>query len=152
MIAIITAYTWWKLLHLLGALGFVMVHGVSIAVLFRLRTERDAARVHGLLDLSRSTTKPMYVTLLVTVVGGIVTASRGGWWRAGWLWLSIGLLVAMTVAGVALARPYYARLRLALASGDDMATLMGSHIPAVVAAVGFASLGAIVFLMVAKPF
>ena len=38
------------LLHVLGAFGFVLAHGISMLVSFQLRTERDRARQAHLLE------------------------------------------------------------------------------------------------------
>ena len=45
-------YPWIVFLHVAGVFLFFMAHGTSMAVGFRLRQERDPARVRALLDLS----------------------------------------------------------------------------------------------------
>ena len=46
-------HLWWVYLHILGGLLFMLAHGASAAVVFRLRRERDPAAVRVLLGLSR---------------------------------------------------------------------------------------------------
>jgi len=45
-------YAWVVFLHVLGAFAFVMAHGVSANVVFRLRHETQRERIAALLDLS----------------------------------------------------------------------------------------------------
>ncbi len=41
-----------KFLHVLGVFAFLMAHGASASMLFRLRRERDPEKIRTLLDLS----------------------------------------------------------------------------------------------------
>src|SRR6266511_2088162 len=45
-------YPWLVFLHIGGAFLFVLAHGVSALVAFRLRAERDPGRMTALLELS----------------------------------------------------------------------------------------------------
>ncbi len=162
---------WLILVHVLAVLGFVLVHGASASVAFRLRGERDPARVRALLELSNAYLTWAYVALLVLLVSGIVAGIVGGWWTGGqlWLWVSVGLLVAVIVGMYAVAAPYFESLRHAVGlptyqdlrkgldppapvSGDELALLLASPRPAIVAAVGLGGITLIATLMVIKPF
>ncbi|MDQ1630774.1 MAG: hypothetical protein QOC80_746, partial [Frankiaceae bacterium] len=53
-------FQWWKFLHLIGLVGFLTSHGVSIFVLNRIKKadlQRD--RIAQLISLSGQTTLPM---------------------------------------------------------------------------------------------
>jgi len=104
-------YRWWVFIHIVAVVAFLVTHGVSIWVSFRLRKERDPGRVSDLLALSGSTTKPMYVSLAVLVAAGIVAGSLGGWWSEAWIWVALVVLVASTLAMYVLARGYYQKVR-----------------------------------------
>ena len=150
-------YLWWKLLHILGALGFVGAHGATAGVALQLRRERDPVRVRALLDLSRSTRSWMYVSLIVLLGGGIVTGFQGHFWGRGWIWASLGLLLLLLVAAFPLAVPYYLRVRRAVAPGQEVTsseleTLLTSRRPIVIAVVETVGILVIVWLMVLKPF
>lgn len=45
-------YPWIVLLHVTGAFGFVLAHGVSVLVAFRLCSEREPANVAALMYAS----------------------------------------------------------------------------------------------------
>jgi hypothetical protein len=154
------AYEWWKFVHVAGAFAFLIAHGVSIGVSFRIRKERDPVRVLALLQLSGSSIMALYLSLLVLVGAGVVMGFLRDWWSYVWIWTAIGVLVVTILAMYALASPYYRKIRLvagAMAEGSkavsdaDWAALLTSPRLFVVAAVGLGGLGVILWLMVMQP-
>ena len=154
------AYNWWLFVHLVGVLGFLGAHGVSMAVTFRLRRERDVQRVNDLLALSSSTTRAMYVFLVLLLAGGIVTGFTGHWWGQAWIWISIGVLVGATLVMYAVARPYYRRLRLIVkaraagsraVSDEQWDSVLRSGRADGIAGVGVLALLVILYMMIFKP-
>jgi Cupredoxin-like domain len=153
-------YQWWVFMHLAGVFGLLVSHGVSVAVTFRLRAERDPARALTLLEVSSSTITAFYVSLAVLLLGGIVAAFDGKLWGYGWIWASLATLAAVIVAMYALARPYYQRIRFvatALAEGSHAVTseqfqkLLKAPQTLSIAGIGFAGLAVILYLMLFKP-
>jgi hypothetical protein len=153
-------YAWWVFVHLVGVFGFLLAHGVSMGVIFRIRRERDPARVVALLDLSTASIQAFYVAFLVLLVGGVVAGVQGHWFSQVWLWIAIGILVITTGAMYGMARPYTRRVGLiarALASGSEAVSreefegVLRSSRPWSIAGVGSVGLALILFLMVVKP-
>jgi hypothetical protein len=161
---------WLILVHVLAVLGFVLVHGASASVAFKLRGERDPVRVRALLELSNAYLTWAYLALLVLLVSGIVAGFAGDWWTSGrlWLWLSVALLIAVIVGMYVVAAPYFESLRHAVglptyadvrngldppppASEAELALLLASPRPAIVAAIGLGGISLIASLMVLKP-
>jgi len=155
------------LVHVLGAFAFVMAHGVSMLIAFRLRGEREPARQALLLELSGLSVGLMYIGLGVLLLAGILAAFMGGLWGRGWIWASLGILVAVIAVMYAVATPFYGRMRAAagVPGSEALATrfkptptpadldgLAASSRPFVLAAVGGIGLASIVWLMVSKPF
>jgi hypothetical protein len=156
------------LVHVLGAFGFVLGHGVSVHVAVQLRGERDPARVAAMLDLSALSVATLYISLLVLLAAGIAAGFVGGHWDRLWIWASIGVLVVTLVFMYAVASPYYSDLRRAIgqkAYGDkkdaappepvtaeELARRLGSSRPWWLLAVGTVGLVAIIWMMVLKPF
>lgn len=96
-----------RLVHVLAAFGFVLVHGASAMVAFKLRGERDRTRIQALMELSNAYLNWLYVALLVLLLAGILSGIAGGYWTSGryWLWASLGLLIAIVVAMHVIATP-----------------------------------------------
>lgn len=159
------AYPWLVWLHVIGAFVFALGHGTSAVVSFRVRGERERARIAALLDVSQVSQAVMYVGLLLLLVGGIAAGVVGQWFGQLWLWAAIGALVVVLMAMYSIASPYYGRLRGALGQqgyqrkGDppaplpdaDLVVLLDSRRPEVLAAIGIVGLAIILWLMVFKP-
>jgi hypothetical protein len=163
---------WINVVHVVAVLAFVLAHGASAAVAFKLRGERDRTRIAALLDLSGSTIGLLYVALLVILATGIVSGLIAGLWTSGrlWIWVSVAILVAILVAMYAIPLPYFTRLRRALGTGEangggdppgdpvppasdaELAELLRSRRPFVTAAIGLGGLTVITWLMMLKPF
>jgi len=156
------------LIHVLGVLLFVLAHGVSVAVLLRMRTERDPVALRTLLDLSSRSLVWAGVGLAIWFLGGIVAGFSGNWWTSGRYWIWASLVVAVVITGLMtpMGRIYLNRVRTALgvdpktgvydaqAQGDAAAieTALASGQPGVVAAIGIGGLVILLWLMMAKPF
>ena len=154
-------YNWWKFLHVVGVIAFVAFHGVSVGVALRLRKERDRVRIAELLQFSGSSLKAMYAALLWLIVFGVVAGIKGLWWNDGWFWISIGILVLVTVEMGVVARPYYQRVKEAVElrpsgvprrSDEELEEILRSRASLWNAAIGFAALLVITWLMIFKPF
>jgi Predicted integral membrane protein (DUF2269) len=155
------AYQWWVFLHIAGVFAFLVAHGVSVGVAFRLRRERDPRRIMALLDLSSWSISLMYIGILLLLTGGIVAGFVGDWWGSGWIWVSLGTLIVVIVSMYAMASGYYKRLRLivgAIADGsqavseEQLAGLLEGPRPWILAVIGFGGLLFILYLMLFKPF
>jgi plastocyanin len=153
-------HRWWVFLHVAGAFGFVMAHGVSAYVTLRLPRERDPGRVGQLLELSASSVGFMWNAIGVLLVGGIAAGFTGHYWGQGWIWAAIVLLVAEMAAMYYLGTSWAARIRTisgAMAEGTEAVSqqqfeeLLRSKRPHLIATIGFAGLALLLWLMIFKP-
>ena len=155
--------------HVLSLFGFLFAHGASALVMFRVQRERDPARLHALLDLSQSMGVAMAITALLIFLSGLLGGFIGQWWGRGWIWVSLALFIAISIVMSVLGRPYLERVRRAIGIGtteeqrrklpiapalppDELARVLASGRPALVAAVGLGGLVLITWLMMYKPF
>jgi hypothetical protein len=162
-------YEWIVFLHVLSAFGFLLAHGASAAVMLKVRGEKEAVRLHALLDLSNAVGLWMAYTLLAVLVTGIVLGFMGGWWRSGWIWVSLVLLIALSVVMSFLGRMYLERVRQAIgvptyddnkkkrappppAGPEELARVLSGGRAVLLAVVGIGGLVVIVWLMMFKPF
>lgn len=161
-------YSWLVFLHIAGALGFMLAHGASASAAFALRHERRLERVQALLELSASSYGIMYLSLLVLLVSGIAAGFLGGWWGRGWIWASLGLLIAIGVAMSVWGSRVYGGARKAAglpyfengkrhpprepAGAAEIEARLAMGHPLLLTAIGLGGLGVILWLMVFKPF
>jgi hypothetical protein len=160
-------YSWIVFAHIAGALGFVMAHGVSFTVAFRIRHETDLERIRVLLELSASSISYVYGGLLILLVAGVVAGIAHGWFGYLWPWLSIVTLVVLAVVMYVRGTAYYNQLRHAVGmrtyqdppdarppepvAPEVLARLLRSHRPEELAVVGGVGLAVLLWLMVVKP-
>ncbi len=160
-------YPWIVLAHVVGAFGFILAHGVSAFVAFRIRADRRPEQVSAMLDLSSASLMVMYPSLALLLVAGIVAGFAREWWGHLWIWAAIGLLVAVGTAMYVIATRYYIEVRHAVGkaspqdgkdapapipvSAEELALLLDSRRPEVLAAIGSIGLVLILWLMVVKP-
>ena len=158
-------YSWVLVLHVASLAIFFVSHGAAAAVAFRLRRERDPARVRTLLELSSSAVGiTMSVSLLIGFAAGIWLGFLGNWWGQGWIWASIAVLIVVAVLMTPLAAMPLRRLRAAAgivprkgadspaADDAELERLLSGWNPWPTAAVGAGAIVVLVWLMFFKPF
>jgi glucan phosphoethanolaminetransferase (alkaline phosphatase superfamily) len=161
-------YPWVILLHISGAFIFAASHGVAIWMAMQISRERDRARISALLDLSSASLGGLYLGLVLLLIGGIWGGLIKNWFGSLWIWLALGLLIAITVVMYLVATPYFRSLRAALGTksqygpkdAPDPVPLPDAEVVALAArspvtilsAVGVGGLLLILWLMVVKPF
>ena len=154
------SYNWWKFIHLIGVVAFMAAHGTSMAATVMVRRMRDPQRISGVLQLSATTVLSFYVSTLVLLVGGIGAGIQGRWFEQGWIWLSVGLFVAVGILMFPMARGYFRRIRTVIelmesgtaVTQEDFVRVLNSGNPMVTVATGAVVILLIVYLMVLKPF
>ncbi len=157
-------YQWLVLLHLVGVFGFLLAHGVSAFVVFRVRAEQDLGALRSLLSLSMTAGSITFVSLLVLLVGGVSAAFAGGLWSHVWPWAALGVLVVVWGAMGGQVGPAMRRLRAAVGilgpgkglgkpgTAEEIAAAQARVRPAISAAIGGVGLVALLWLMLLKPF
>jgi hypothetical protein len=155
----IPMYPWLVALHLVGLMVFLLTHGVSMWVAFRIRGERNREVIVALLDLSVRAARATYLGLALLGVGGLGAAWSAGLLGAPWNVASYGVVVVVLVAMFAIASPYYHGLRAAIAGTPDAPALddaalvarLQTRRPEALAVIGGLGLVALVVLMTVKP-
>jgi hypothetical protein len=162
---------WLLFLHIVAIFGFLLLHGISVGVNFKIRAERDRTRIAAYLELSNTYLNLMYALLSLVLLTGILSGIAGAWWTSGrlWIWAGVGVLVLLGILMPALATTWMDNLRHAVgiptfndnrkklappppASDAELAVLLSSSRPVVVAILGMVGLIILAWLMVLKPF
>lgn len=153
-------YAWFVVLHLAGLVVFVMGHGVSAFMAFRIRGSRDRSFVWELLELSQRANRVAYLGLLMLAIGGIGAAAQTGSFTSTWIVATTIVLVVVLVAMFAVAAGFYYPIRDRMTKpkdggppldGDELAAALDNRRPDILAAIGFGGLFVMIALMVLKP-
>ena len=157
-------------IHVLGAITFIVAHAVSMAIAFSLKALSDPDLLRRRLKISAWALSVAYWALLVVLVSGFADGIAGAWFNSGrwWIWASLVILLVVAVLMYPLATAPLARVRWALGSpilprarrevpkappvAGDVARLLAAFNPVPPAVVGLIGLALILWMMVTKPF
>ena len=155
-------------IHIFFGFLYMLSHGASATVAYRLRQESGLERVRVLLDLSSSSFTLMYLALLAMLLGGIALGFLGRFWSSGWIWASLVLLVVVLVSMSLMASRHFHRIRKAAglpyldgtkehppvdpASPEELRQLLQSGRPHLITLIGIGGWAVILWLMIFKPF
>ena len=156
-------YQWVVFLHILAAFVFLLAHGVSVFVAFRVQREKDIQAIRALLGLSARAVMATTLSLLVLLVAGVAAAFMGNWWSRGWTWAALGVFVVVWILMSAFTGPAFRRARIAAGFtgpvqvnesvvSEKLPEALAELRPMLPALVGGIGLTAILWLMVLKPF
>ena len=154
-------YRAWVFVHLIGVVGFLVTHGVSMWALFAVRAvDGDRDRILEWCETSKRTTKPMYISFVLLLFGGIAAGIDGARFAEGWLLGSLLLLLLLTASMSMVASPYMKRLREGCTrwadgtytlTDDELQAVLDGPATTITVASGSAGLFVILYLMVFKP-
>jgi len=158
-------YEWLIFAHVAAVLGFMLAHGVHVAVMWKMRQEADPQLSMTLFNVLPHLTL-LRVLLGLVVLTGVVAGFVGSWWGRGWMWLSLAILTVIAVAMYRYAGPYYGLIErgattLIEASDDPTGqaearrafdAARGSWHPIGMMVIGLGGTAVILWLMMFKPF
>lgn len=155
-------------LHVISTFGFLLSHGASVSMAFALKHERDSGKIRALLDLSGASYPLMSLTLLASIIFGIIAGFQGHWWKFGWIWASIALLVAILVLMFFLASNIYGAARKVVGlpymlkgkpflpepqgNDEELFAILEKSNPVLLTIIGYGGYAIIAWLMMVKPF
>jgi hypothetical protein len=163
-------YPWMVYLHVLAVFAFLLAHGVSTLVIFRLRGRPDPAQARAWLELyvNDGVFAVLYGSLLALLLTGVAAAFMGKWWGYGWVWLSLALLIGIIAGMWLIGTRRMNRIRRALgmptfdgrrqvpaepsAAPEEIAALLADAPALPLALIGYGGIAAILWLMMFKPF
>ena len=156
-------YQWIVFLHILGVFWFLLAHGVSLYVAFRVQREKDIHGIQALLGLSASAVMASLIGLIVLLLAGVALAFMGSWWSQGWVWASLGVFVLIWASMSIFTGPAFRRARMAAgftgpttvnesSVSEKLPQAIAELRPMIPMVIGGVGLIVILWLMVLKPF
>jgi len=152
-------YTLLKYLHIISIFGFLLSHGVSVQVAFALKREQDLHKIRILLSLSRAPYLLMIMSLLASIVFGVIAGFQGHWWNSGWIWVSIALLVVIFTLMYFFGTNIFGAARNALelpsdpsGTNKELLKILEKNNPVLLTIIGYGGYAIIAWLMIFKPF
>jgi len=155
-------------LHVIFVFGYLLSHGVSAGVAFAPKKERDVQRIRALLDVSAASYPVMFYTLYAFIIFGIIAGFQLNWWKFGWIWVSIVLLLVIVFLMMTFGGGIYGEARKAAGtrynvkgkwfppepakSDEEVFAILGKTNPILLTVIGYGGFAVIAWLMLAKPF
>jgi len=159
---------WVIFVHVAAAFAFAAGHGVSIFVAFRVRRERDARRIGALLDVSTFSLMTVAIALVTLLVSGILAGIMLGSFGRLWIWVSLGLLIAIALLMTPVGAMYYTRVRKAIGQRtrdvkegepdpvpvppEELERLLSTRRPEILLLLGGGGFLVVLWLMMFRPF
>ena len=76
---------WLVFLHILSAITFFLAHGAAAAMVFKVRSETDYARIRAMLDLSVSTFQVYMLSFVIMGLTGLTMPFLIHIWNKVWI-------------------------------------------------------------------
>ena len=159
---------WFVFVHVLSVISFFLCHGAAAAMIFKVRTETDFARIRAMLDLSQFTFPAYIISFLVMGLTGLTMPFLIHIWDKIYIWLSIVLLLFVAVWMALVNEKQIKHLRRLVglpymigskdfpaeppASPEEVAAFLKKINPIQWASVGYGIPAFILWLMIFKPF
>jgi hypothetical protein len=155
-------YPWVVFLRVISVFHCLLLHGSQMAVTFKLREQTDPARVGGGFITMPNSLTPLRISYAAIIVIGLIAGFMSVWWRQGWMWTSLVLLIAIAGLMNRIGAGYFITVEAAashaLKSQDDPSGLQkfnavkNTKRPEILSLVGLIGLAVILRLMMFKPF
>jgi len=146
-------------LHVISIFGFLLSHGASVSMAFALKREHDTQKIRTLLNISSGSYPLMSMTLSASILFGIIAGFQGHWWRFGWIWASIALLIVILVLMYFWGSKIYGAARKVVelssespGSDKELLAILKKSNPVLLTVVGCGGYAIIAWLMMVKPF
>ncbi len=159
---------WLVFIHVLSAITFFLAHGAAAAMIFKVRSETDFARIRAMLDLSVSTFKVYMLSFTVMGLTGLTMPFLIHIWNRVWIWLSIILILFVAVWMGLVNEKQFKQLRRLVglpymqgkdehpaappASAEEVAEFLKTINPWQWVLVGYGIPAVVLWLMIFKPF
>lgn len=157
-------YNWAVFLHVSIVFIFLVQHAAEIFVSFKLRQQDQPEGIFATYSfLPNNNARNLRVTYSLIIVTGAFAGYIGHWWKQGWIWTALGVMILIWILMKQLAGTYLnsvdAITDQALKNKDDESAIEKFRIelrarrePEIMTVTSVAGLLIILWLMMFKPF
>lgn len=157
-------YQWIVFLHVTTIFVFLVQHAVEIFVTFRLRQQTEPEGIFTTYSfMLNNNVRNLRITYSLIIVTGAIAGFMVPWWKQGWMWTALGVMIAIWIVMGRIAPSYLTAIdKIANQAIHDKTdpsalekfrnALKARKEPEVMAATSVVGLLIILWLMMFKPF
>jgi hypothetical protein len=91
-------YTWVVYLHVTAVFIFLIQHAADILVTFKLRQQTEPEGIYATYSfMLNNNVRNLRITYLVIIVTGAIAGVITPWWRQGWMWTALGVMILIWI-------------------------------------------------------
>jgi len=91
-------YIWVVYLHVTVIFIFLIQHAVEIFVTFKLRQQKEPQGIFATYSFTLdNNSRNLRITYLLIIVTGIAAGFISTWWRQGWMWTALGVMIVIWI-------------------------------------------------------
>jgi hypothetical protein len=92
-------YPWVVFLHVTVIFIFLIQHGAEIFATFRLREQKEPEGVFATYSfMPNNNSRNLRITYSLIIVTGAVAGFMSTWWKQGWMWAALGMMILIWIA------------------------------------------------------
>jgi len=121
-------YNWVVYLHVTVIFIFLIQHAAEIIVTFKLREQKEPEGIFATYAfMPDNNSRNLRITYSLIIVTGAVAGFMSTWWKQGWMWSALGMMILIWVVMTRVAPNYLnavdAITDLALKNRDDKSAI-----------------------------
>jgi len=91
-------YAWVVYLHVTVVFIFLIQHGAEIISTFELREQKEPDGIFATYSfMPDNNSRNLRITYSLIIITGVVAGFMVPWWRQGWMWTALGLMIVMWI-------------------------------------------------------
>ena len=91
-------YVWVVYLHIVVIFLFLIQHAAEIRVSFKLREQKEPEGIFATYALMpANNVRNLRITYSLIIMTGITAGFITPWWRQGWMWTALGLMIVIWI-------------------------------------------------------
>lgn len=157
-------YNWVVYLHVTVIFIFLVQHAAEIIVTFKLREQKEPEGVFATYSfMPNNNSRNLRITYSLIIVTGAVAGFMSVWWRMGWMWTALGVMILIWIVMRRIGSQYLyavdAITEQALKNKDDQSViekfrqdLKSRREPEIMTITSLIGMLIILWLMMFKPF